>query len=300
MAEGRWIAVDWGTSNLRIWMMDGALSASAAQSEQGMASLAWDGFEPALLDLIGPNLGDGQTLVICCGMVGSCQGWAEAEYLSVPCPPQNTQAMTRVPTADPRLDVAILPGLKQQTPPDVMRGEETQIAGFLAMQPDFDGILCLTGTHTKWAHISAGEIVSFKTFMTGELFSLLSERSVLRHSLTTEDFDQPAFLSAVSDSLSRPQTLAADLFGLRAGSLVAGLDPAVARARLSGLLIGAELGAARPYWLGQNVAIIGATDLAGLYQAGLAEQGVQAETHDAPAMTLAGLTAAYRAMQRPD
>jgi len=72
----------------------------------------------------------------------------------------------------------ILPGLKQDKNPDVMRGEETQIAGFLAGNPDFDGVLCLPGTHTKWVHISAKEIVSFQTVMTGELFALLSQNSV--------------------------------------------------------------------------------------------------------------------------
>ena len=68
----------------------------------------------------------------------------------------------------------------QTSPPDVMRGEETQIAGYLSKNPDFDGIICLPGTHTKWVHISANEIVSFKTFMTGEIFLSLSERSILK------------------------------------------------------------------------------------------------------------------------
>jgi 2-dehydro-3-deoxygalactonokinase len=89
-------------------------------------------------------------------------------------------------TKDPRLRVSILPGLKQAVPPDVMRGEETQIAGFLAAAPGFDGVLCLPGTHAKWVQISAEEVVSFRTFMTGELFDLLSTQSVLRHSIAGE------------------------------------------------------------------------------------------------------------------
>jgi hypothetical protein len=73
-----------------------------------------------------------------------------------------------------------------------MRGEETQIAGFLAQNPGFDGVLCLPGTHTKWVHISAGEVVSFRSFMTGELFATVGPHSVLRHSVG-EGWDDAAF-----------------------------------------------------------------------------------------------------------
>ena len=103
----------------------------------------------------------------------------------MPCPPAPA-AFARAPTADPRLVVRILPGLSQDDPPDVMRGEETQIAGLLAREPDFDGIACLPGTHTKWAHVSAGEVVSFASYMTGELFGLLAATSVLRKTLAED------------------------------------------------------------------------------------------------------------------
>jgi 2-dehydro-3-deoxygalactonokinase len=176
-----------------------------------------------------------------------------------------------------------------------MRGEETQSAGFLALRPQFDGVLCLPGTHSKWARISAGEVVSFQTFMTGEMFGLLETRSVLRHGLG--GWDDAAFDAGVTDAISRPERLAAELFTIRAAGLIAGLSPAAARARLSGLLIGAELAAARPYWLGQAVAVIGADDLALAYRRALAAQGVAAKTEDANALTLVGLTQA-RAMAR--
>ncbi|MBS8227355.1 2-dehydro-3-deoxygalactonokinase, partial [Vannielia litorea] len=195
-----------------------------------------------------------------------------------------------------RLTVRILPGLSQSDPADVMRGEETQIAGFLAGSPDFDGILCLPGTHSKWAHVSAGEIVSFRTFMTGELFSLLSSQSVLRHSLHGEGWDEAAFLDAVPEAMSRPERLASALFSLRAAALLSDLPPAVARARLSGLLIGLELAAARPYWLGQRVALIGGPLLTQPYAAALSAQGVTPETRDGENLALAGLTAARIAL----
>ena len=173
-----------------------------------------------------------------------------------------------------------------------MRGEETQIAGLLATAPGFDGIACLPGTHTKWAHVSAGEVVSFASFMTGEIFALLAGTSVLRHTVAAEGWSDADFLEAAEDGLNRPERVAARLFGLRAEALLHGLDPVRARSRLSGLLIGAELAGARAYWLGRDVAIIGAVQLAAAYRAALNLGGLDARVLDATEMTLAGLAAA--------
>jgi 2-dehydro-3-deoxygalactonokinase len=223
-------------------------------------------------------------------MVGSRQGWCEAPYRAVPCTPLDAAAQATAPTTDARITVRIAPGLKQTTPADVMRGEETQIAGALRLMPGYDGILCLPGTHSKWAHISAGEVVSFQTFMTGEMFALLSEASVLRHGMQgATGWDEAAFDAAVSDAISRPERLGARLFSLRAEGLIAGLSPQAARARLSGLLIGTELAAARPYWLGQRVTLIGADKLSAAYARALHLQGVEAERLSANDCTLAGL-----------
>lgn len=286
-----WIAVDWGTSRVRAWAMKDGSPIAEAQSDQGMGTLQKDEFEGALLALIGPWLGVRQTKVIACGMVGARQGWAEASYSDVPCAPVS-QSLTRPVLTDNRIDVRILPGLCQRAPADVMRGEETQIAGYLARHPDFDGVICLPGTHTKWAQISAGEVVSFRTFMTGEMFALLSKSSVLRHSLGA-GWDEEAFLQAVSDGLSKPEAMASRFFAIRAESLLAGLEGAAATARLSGLLLGAELAAARPYWLGQRVALVGNATLAKHYATALEAQGVGSETADATEITLAGLSAVY-------
>ena len=287
-----WIAVDWGTSNLRAWAMDGTRVLAEAQSDDGMGKLTRDGFEPALMALIGPWLDGGPVPVpvYACGMVGSRQGWVEAPYRAVPCAPLDPTALVPAPTTDPRLTVHIAPGLKQTTPADVMRGEETQIAGALALMPGYDGILCLPGTHSKWAHISAGEIVSFQTFMTGEMFALMSEQSVLRHGLQGDGWDDTAFDAAVSDAISRPERLGARLFSLRAEGLIANLTPAAARARLSGLLIGTELAAARAYWLGQRVTLVGASRLSNAYARALKFQGVDAHSLSVTDCTLAGLS----------
>ena len=292
-----WIAVDWGTSNLRAWAMGPNGIAEQGQSEQGMGKLKPDEFEAALLEVISPWLADATKaapmLVLACGMVGARQGWHEAVYRAVPCVPTDPAALTRVHTRDKRLDVRIAPGLSQDKPADVMRGEETQAAGALALHPGFDGVLCHPGTHSKWMQVSAGEIVSFQTFMTGEMFALLSGQSVLRHSMG-DGWDAAAFDAGVSEALSRPERVAARLFSLRAQSLLHALPGAAAKAQLSGLLIGMELAGARPYWLGQPVKLIGAEALSALYARALAAQGVTCETLDSTACTLAGLSRLYR------
>ncbi len=285
-----WIAVDWGTSHLRAWAMQGDTVLDQAQSDLGMARVAPGAFQSALLSLVQDWLGDAPVDVIACGMVGARQGWAEAPYAAVPSAPV-PNAPVRVPCTDPRIRAFIVPGLKQATPPDVMRGEETQIAGFLAGHQNWDGVLCLPGTHTKWVQVSAGEVISFRTFMTGEMFDLLCGQSVLKHSVG-EGWDDAAFAEAVADTLSKPENLAGRLFGLRAADLLQGQDKAIARARLSGLLIGAELAATRPYWLGQQLAIIGADEVSKIYAQALQQQGAFVETADATLSTLAGLALA--------
>ncbi|MCR9088354.1 MAG: 2-dehydro-3-deoxygalactonokinase [Rhodobacteraceae bacterium] len=293
-----WIAVDWGTSRLRAWRMDGATLRDAGESDLGMGGLSRDGFEPALRALIDGWRDRAPVEIVACGMVGSRQGWVEAPYRAVPCPPVATEPV-RAETRDPGLIVWVVSGLRQDSPPDVMRGEETQIAGFLGLNPEFDGVLCLPGTHTKWVQISAGEVVSFQTFMTGELYAALQAHTVLRHSLGAPGWDGEAFDAAVEDGLAYPQKLAARLFGLRAGHLLQGQAPAVTRARLSGQLIGAELAAARPYWLGLPVAVIGSGDQSGAYVRALSNQGLATTLADADAMTRAGLIRARALLKEP-
>jgi len=265
-----------------------------ATSDKGMGGLSKAEFEPALLELVSDWI-DNETPIVACGMVGSRQGWTEAGYGATPCPVLAGSFATAA-TEDPRLNVQIIPGISQASPADVMRGEETQIAGFLALNPKWDGVLCLPGSHTKWVHVSADEVVSFQTLMTGELFAAISETTVLRHSMGI-GWDDESFQAGVTEAMSRPEKLAARLFSLRAEGLLNDLPKTAARARLSGLLIGAELASTKPYWLGQNVAIIGEGKLSAHYASALALQGVQATIAKAERITLAGLTAAYRKLK---
>ena len=286
-----WIAVDWGTSALRASRMDGARAVETRASDAGMATLEPDGFEPALLALAEGWLGDGPTDVVVCGMAGARQGWREAPYRAVPCPPAGGDLLA-VPAADARLRARIVPGLSQRAPhPDVMRGEETQLAGILARHPGFDGCACLPGTHTKWVHLSAGEVVSFQTAITGEVFALLAARSVLRHSLGADGWDDAAFDAALSDAMARPQVVLSRLFQIRAADLLSGQSPAAARATASGLLLGLELAGARPWWLGREVVVCGSDRTVPTYRRALEAQGVRTRVVPAGAATLAGLAA---------
>lgn len=281
-----WIAVDWGTSSLRAYAMRGREVLAEAQSAEGMGGLAPEAFEAALLRLIGEWIGDQPAEVLACGMVGARQGWVEAAYRATPCAPLGGP-LTKAPSA--RLKVSIIAGLSQAEPADVMRGEETQIAGFLAQYQGFEGALCLPGTHSKWALIRAGEVVRFQTFMTGEIFALLSQSSVLRHSVGagTED---AAFARGVREGLAGAGMEA--LFSLRAETLLCGASGDSGRGRLSGLLIGAELRAAEPFWRGRQVAVIGAPEISALSARALAYAGVDATLMAGSAAVLAGLIAA--------
>jgi len=290
-----WIAVDWGTSALRVWAMGrtGAVLATA-NSDDGMGRLTPEAFEPALMRLIEPWLADAPTKVIACGMVGARQGWSEAPYRALPCPPLGTD-LHRVTARDPRLDLRIIAGLSQAAPPDVMRGEETQIAGFLAQNQGFEGTLCLPGTHAKWVRLCAGRIEAFRTTMTGEIFALLSNASVLRHSVGS-GWVPEAFAAAVIEAHESPATLTTELFALRAASLLHGTDPAATRSRLSGLLIGAELAATADFWRVSPPVLIGAPTLSRHYAQALAALGTTAQLTEGADLTLAGLCAAHASL----
>jgi 2-dehydro-3-deoxygalactonokinase len=294
MTTPDWIAIDWGTSHLRAWAMSPAGEVlDRADSECGMSRLERADYEPALLELIGPWLPSvgKKCPVLACGMVGSKQGWIEVPYQTTPCHPAGVAVAA--PVASPRVEVLICPGVKQDEPADVMRGEETQIAGLLHAQPEFEGVICLPGTHSKWTHVQGGEIQTFQTFLTGELFGLLASQSVLRHSVGRDGWDEGAFLDALHATITHPESIAAKLFSIRAGSLLLGIGGATARARLSGFLIGSELAATRPLWQGQEVAVIGATELAAIYVTGLEALGAKPRFHPGETMTLAGLLIAY-------
>lgn len=292
-----YVAVDWGTTSFRLWSLgaDGELL-DRTSGPYGMSGLAKDAFGPVLEKKMSRLGLSNKVPAVICGMAGAKQGWHEAPYLSAPTPlDQLGIRAARVPGIS--RDVRILPGVMQADPPEVMRGEETQVLGFLSAQPDFEGVVCLPGTHTKWVRVEDGKIAKFTTCMTGEVFSLLSKRSVLKHSLQGDGWDDDAFHEAVGSSIARPESLADKIFGIRAGMLLADLSSDTARARLSGTLIGIELCAVHSYWSDVRVSLIGESSLCRLYSDALKVNGAATERLNSETMTLDGFAAAIGQMK---
>ena len=294
MNTTKWIGVDWGTTGFRLWVMDAdGQVLNASQGPFGMSSIKPDAFGRVLEESLNTLGVDEDVPVVICGMAGAAQGWCEAPYLTAP-----TQleilGQQAVVVPNTRRCVRILPGVKQMNPANVMRGEETQIAGLLHHSPDFGGTVCLPGTHTKWVRIADRAIASFETCMTGEQFAFFSETSVLSHSMTLDGWSDSAFSEAVRTATRDPAAIARRLFAIRAEMLTAEQTSAEARATLSGLLIGQELMAVPQYWQGQLITLIGAPTLCEIYLKALDVVDVVGRSLDVASMTLAGLTAAHQ------
>ncbi len=294
--KAKWIAADWGTTHIRAWAIGEEDNVLAfRESNEGMKDLQQNQFEPVLLKLIESWLDDTKvTTVIACGMVGSKQGWVETPYLKTPCVPIDNQQLAIATTKDNRIKVNFVPGVMQNNLADIMRGEETQIAGFINKNPDFNGVVCLPGTHTKWVNVKEGQITSFKTFMTGELFGVISNHTLIRHSISIKGWNQAGFEAGIHEGFNNPGSIASDLFSLRAESIVNDLDRDQARSTLSGLLLGVELNGAQTFWENSNVIIIGSQLLSNNYLQGLKILGGQSQLFSLETATLSGLSFAYR------
>lgn len=296
--NAHWVAVDWGTSNLRAWQIGaGGDVVASFSSPQGMGKLTPAEFPAVLEDLLAPVPGDAVDVLIC-GMAGARQGWKEAPYLDAPADLSHlVRSAVIPPMTSGRLLPRILPGvcLREPGAEDVMRGEETQLLGLSALQSGFSGLVVMPGTHSKWALLDGRVLTRFSSAMTGEIFEVLKTHSVLRHSLggdlagpdRTQGFD-----AGLSLGLDRPERLTATLFKVRAGALLNGRSPAYSAGFLSGLLIGAEIGGQRD-WIGTaEVPLIGSTALCALYVTAFERIGARARIVDATDATLAGLKAA--------
>lgn len=293
-----WIAVDWGTSNLRAWGLDREGQVVAARtSEKGMGKLKREEFAGALLEAIADMPVTGTTDVLICGMAGARQGWLEAPYLEAPTDLRGLAAAAVQPDAgSARYSVSILPGVCQKRGGDnVMRGEETQLLGLATLIPGYSGLVCMPGTHSKWALLHGTHIEHFTTAMTGEVFELLKTHSVLRHSLggASDGPEQAAgFAAGAADGLERPADLLGQLFRVRAGALLSGRQPDWCAGYLSGLLIGTEIAANRHQIGNEPVPLIGSSTLCALYMQVLAMAGAAGRAVDATEVVLAGLKAA--------
>jgi 2-dehydro-3-deoxygalactonokinase len=184
--------------------------------------------------------------VVVCGMAGARQGWVEAGYIDTPAPLASILKHA-VPVPGQDRDIRILPGIAQRDPkaPDVMRGEETQLLGALGMDAADDAVVCMPGTHSKWVRARGATVERFATFMTGELFGVVSRETILSHAVAGADEaeDIEAFKSAVIAAFETPAFAANLLFQVRSGQLLYGGKPSSAREKISGTLIGLELAA---------------------------------------------------------
>ncbi|MDF1753294.1 MAG: 2-dehydro-3-deoxygalactonokinase [Verrucomicrobiales bacterium] len=291
-----WIAVDWGTTNLRCFAIspEGQVI-NTAESDQGMAAVNEKGgdFEGTLLSIIDHWLDPGRNPpVIACGMVGAKQGWQEVPYDEAPCSPRTS--LTKVNTESGVIDVWIHAGVKQSEPADVMRGEETQISGFLAMEPEFAGMICLPGTHSKWAKIVDGAIHTFSSSMTGEVFDLLSKHSILRHSVGSDEWNDDSFAEGVRESFEHPAKVLNRLFSIRARDLLQQSDKSGAKAYLSGSLIGLEMAGVLENLSIEEVIIIGSPGVSERYQTALASLNIPTRCFSSGDITLKGLESGYR------
>lgn len=289
-----WVAVDWGTSNVRAWGIasDGS-ETFAAQSDKGMGRIARADYPGVLGGLIGDNAAAG-TSVIVCGMAGARQGWLEAPYLETPA---DLKALARgaVRPEGTAYSASILPGVCQraESAQDVMRGEETQLLGLLGLKPGFEGTVVLPGTHSKWVELGGGRITRFQTAMTGELYEVLSQHSVLRHSFAAGSIEGPEIEDGIAEGMragiESPALATSLLFRTRAAALLSGKGADWCSGYLSGLLVGVEIGGHRD-WLGSGpVPLIGSARFGRLYGAALKLIGVTGEPIDAADATIAGL-----------
>lgn len=266
----------WHPTDKRVWALDA----------NGAVALFKD-FDPAagpaaLLDFVSA-LGKGATVPV---VVSGSSDWVQPALHAVPCK-MDLQG-TEIVQVD-GANLYFLPAVQQAAPADVIHGQEATIAGFLSDDKEFDGVLCVVGAHTKWVHISAEEIVSFQSFMTGELADFVADKSSLNAAFGAGGFDSAAFEDAMSETLSRPERLASKMVEIQSAVMQGSLPERSARSRLLGFLIGAELGATRPYWLGQNVVVLADGEVGQAYLQALKSQGAMARLVGAEAFTVAGL-----------
>lgn len=282
------IAVDWGTSSLRGARLDGAGKVLGEKiAPLGILNVPNGDFAGAFEAQFSDWMKQGARCLIS-GMAGSRQGWAEAPYVACPAGPDELARHLHWIERD---RIALVPGLSdtQGDVPDVMRGEEVQIFGAMRLAGLADGLFVLPGTHSKWATVRGGKVMGFRTFMTGEVYGLFAQHSILARTLDANaPLDEAAFRRGVARA-SNSDGLLNNAFGVRALGLFGRLSPAESASYLSGLLIGEELGrqALQP---GGEVIVIGASALVARYALALAERGAKVRTFGAEA-TWAGLRA---------
>ena len=272
------VMVDWGTSSLRAAYARHDQVLQTRHSDQGILKVPSGGFPSTLHDLCGDWLSEPEVLCLISGMAGSAQGWALAPYC--PCPAGEAELAGHLHWIEPGR-LALVPGLSCEHPhaPDVMRGEEVQILGVLQLHGLRDARLVLPGTHSKWVTVSAGRIEHFSTYMTGELYAVMRQHSILGRTLPPMSSDEPLDAEHFDQGVQRSLqggSLLHHLFGVRTLSLMERASPTALASYLSGLVIGEELHA-QHLPPGSTVWVVGSAALQSRYHRALALLDVQAQ-----------------------
>jgi 2-dehydro-3-deoxygalactonokinase len=296
MSETAFIAGDWGTSRVRLYLCDSAghvlargegpgAAVADCQGAFAAAVSAWDKAHGTLPAVLG-------------GMVGSTIGWREVPYLHCPARPQRIAGAALRFESQGRA-IAILPGISCRNPtgePDVMRGEETQISGALRLHPHLSKghhLLCLPGTHTKWVSVCDGAVIRFQTALTGELFDVLRRHSVLVRDGGEADVASPAFAQGLKAARADADLLHL-LFSTRSRVVTGELAKADAASYLSGLMLGKDIATALALFEHTcPVQLICTPALAALYGSGLNAYDVSSTIIDGDSAALAGLVDAH-------
>ncbi|WP_050384539.1 2-dehydro-3-deoxygalactonokinase [Bradyrhizobium pachyrhizi] len=292
-----YVAVDWGTSSFRLWLMSASGKVlGERRSDEGMTTAARTGFAPVLqshLDALGAAA---DLPVVICGMAGARQGWVEAGYIDTPAHLTDILNGAVVVSGQAR-EILILPGIAQRdaAAPDVMRGEETQLLGALGLNAPGEALVCMPGTHSKWVKVRGGTVERFATFMTGELFSAVARDTILSHAVVgaEEAVDGDAFRAAVAAAFAAPALSANLLFRVRSRQLLFGGSAQAARETISGTLIGVELAAGlAEREQGAPVTLIASGRLQRLYQMALEALSIPLDAVDAEEAVRRGLAGA--------
>ncbi|HWU91889.1 MAG TPA: 2-dehydro-3-deoxygalactonokinase [Sphingomicrobium sp.] len=283
-SEG-FIAVDWGTTNRRAYVVDASGKPGAEfEDSKGVLSVPKDEF-PAAVAEIRERLGDKPLLMA--GMVGSNRGWMDAPYVPTPA------------GLDELAHALVWPGKREAIVPgvsyvgngraDVMRGEEVQLLGAIARGDiDQNALVCHPGTHNKWTLVHRGQITSFQTVMTGELFNLLKQHSILCDLMQGEVTPNESFRAGARHGWANDD-LMAELFSVRARVILKQAPAEDPASYASGLLIGNDvrIGLSTPY--AAQVVVMGRPELTCLYAAAIEEAGRAAIELDGEQSFVAGI-----------
>jgi 2-dehydro-3-deoxygalactonokinase len=283
------IAIDWGTSCLRGALLAGDGSVlEEVSAPEGILSVPAGGFAAVFAQHFGRWQQATGALALIAGMAGSRQGWQEAPYCA--CPAGFSEIASHLHWVEPGR-VALVPGLSCEDDgvPDVMRGEETQVVGALDLLGLADARMVLPGTHSKWVRVDQRRITGFRTFMTGELYALLRQHSILARTLPAGDGepDDDAFLRGLAHARASASLLHA-AFSVRTLALFERMPPAAMPSYLSGLVIGDELRAQGLERGAGAVVVIGAPALVARYRMALESLGIE--------VTSAGAQASWRGL----